>query len=136
MANAFYEKSMQKFGLGTLSWTSGGTDLRCAAILATHTEDLVNDEFWSDISADVVGSPVEITNPSVASDGVFDGDDITFATLSGSEVGSLVIYRNTGTPSTSSLIMWIDDMSGLPFTPNGTDVNVAWNNGSDKIARL
>ena len=137
MSNAFYEKAAAKFGQALLSWTSGSGTLKVACIKNTHTEDLVNDEFWGDgPSADIVGSAVAIGSPSVGADGVFDGNDVVFPTLSGVQVGALIVFRDTGTPATSPLILWIDTMSGLPFTPNGTDVNVTWDNGSDKIARL
>jgi hypothetical protein len=38
-----------------------------------------------------------------------------------------VIYKHTGTESTSTLIAYIDSGTNLPVTPNGGDITVQWN---------
>ena len=134
MANAFYEKAAQKFGQGSLSWAA---TLKVALLKNDYVVDLVTHEFYSSITG-AVGTNQTIANPAVLADGVFDGDDVVWTSLAdpSEDVTQLVIYKDTGTPGTSSLILYIDTMSGLPFRPNGTDVNVTWDNGSDRIARL
>jgi hypothetical protein len=47
-----------------------------------------------------------------------------------------VIYKDTGTAATSPLIAYIDTATGLPVTPNGGDITVTWDNGSNKIFKL
>lgn len=59
---------------------------------------------------------------------MFDAADVTFSAVSGNSVEALVIYKDTGTPSTSPLIAYIDTVSsGLPVTPNGGSISVTWN---------
>ena len=41
-----------------------------------------------------------------------------------------------GTEATSPLIAYIDTATGLPITPNGGDIIVTWDNGTNKIFRV
>lgn len=60
--------------------------------------------------------------------GVFDADDLVFTSLTGDQVESLVIFKDTGTDTTSILIAFFDTFSsGMPLTPNGGNVTVQWN---------
>lgn len=59
--------------------------------------------------------------------GVFDAADTTFTALSGDQVESLILFKDTGSEATSKLIAFWDTATGLPLTPNGGDVTVAWN---------
>jgi len=69
--------------------------------------------------------------------GVADATDITFtAVAAGPSCAHLVIYKDTGSAATSPLIAVIDSATNLPVTPNGGDINVAWDSGSNKIFRI
>lgn len=82
--------------------------------------------FFSDLSG-VVGTPQTIANTTVT-DGLFDGDNVSFTSLTGATIEALVIYIDTGTAGTSRLVAYIDTgVTGLPFTPNGGDLAVNWN---------
>ena len=60
--------------------------------------------------------------------GTFDAADSTFSAVSGASVEALVIYIDTGSAATSPLVAYIDTgVTGLPVTPNGGDIAVAWN---------
>lgn len=82
-------------------------------------------EFYSSVSG-VVGAPVAITAKTFTN-GYFDGADVTFPAVSGSTAEALIVFIDTGTASTSRLIAYIDTATGLPVTPNGSDINVSWN---------
>jgi activator of HSP90 ATPase len=88
-------------------------------------------EFYSDISAGVIGTPVRIDNPTVGSvsDATFDGENITFSAVSGNSVEAIVIYRkNSGANTTWRLVAFLDTgITGIPFTPNGTDATLTFN---------
>jgi hypothetical protein len=58
--------------------------------------------------------------------GKFDADDLTFTTLSGDQVESIDLFKDTGTDTTSVLIANFDDYTGLPLTPSGGDVTVVF----------
>jgi hypothetical protein len=83
-------------------------------------------DFYNDISGAVVGTPVTLGTKSTTG-GVFDAADITFTAVSGATCEAVVIYKDTGTPSTSQLLAFIDTATGLPATPSGGDINVNWN---------
>lgn len=84
-------------------------------------------QFYSSLSG-IVGTPQRITSPTVVN-GLFDGGDVTFPSVSGSTAEALVIYRqNAGANTTWRLVAFIDTgVTGLPVTPNGGDITVTWN---------
>ena len=60
--------------------------------------------------------------------GVFDGADVTFPSVTGNNAEALVIYIDTTVAGTSRLIAFIDTgVTGLPVLPNGGDIAVTWN---------
>lgn len=64
-----------------------------------------------------------------ATNGVFDAADVTFTGVTGDPSEALVIYKDTGTASTSNLIAYIDTVSGpaaLSVTPNSGDITISW----------
>jgi hypothetical protein len=83
-------------------------------------------EFYSSLSG-VVGTPQTIANTTVTN-GLFDGDNVTFTAVTGASVEALVIYIDTGVAGTSRLVAYIDtDVTGLPVTPNGGDIGITFN---------
>lgn len=84
-------------------------------------------QFYSSLSG-VVGTDQAITTPTVTS-GTFDGDDVTFTSVTGASVEALVIYRhNSGANTTWRLVLYEDtSVTGLPVTPNGGNIVVTWN---------
>jgi hypothetical protein len=83
-----------------------------------------------------------------STDGVFDGGDLTYTSVTGASVEALVIYRkNTGANTTWRLMSYYDTAGGgLPVTPNGGNITVTWNvsgifqlsdaRAKDEIARV
>jgi hypothetical protein len=68
--------------------------------------------------------------------GVADVADFTFTAVTGDPSEVIVFYKDTGTASTSALIAYIDTATGLPVTPNGGDINIQIDNGSNKLFKL
>lgn len=57
--------------------------------------------------------------------GVFDSADPSFTSVTGDQSESLVILADTGTESTSTLMVYYDTFtSGMPVTPNGGNIAV------------
>ena len=83
--------------------------------------------FYSELSG-IVGTDQEITTKTTTG-GVFDGDDVTFSSVTGATVEAIVIYRkNAGANTTWQLVAFIDTgVTGLPVTPNGGDITISWN---------
>lgn len=135
MASALYDLGRKKFA-------DGDIDLLADNIKVTlidsndYIENLSTDEFYGDIpaAAKVAESGNLINKDTTA--GTFDAADITFTSVTGDVCEALVIWKDTGTPSTSPLIAFIDNATGLPVTPNGGDINVTWDSGANKIFTL
>jgi hypothetical protein len=79
--------------------------------------------------AGIIGTPGRIVAPSVAGNGLFDGNDVTFTAVTGASIEALVVYRhNSGANTTWKLVFFEDTgVSGLPLTPNGGDITITWN---------
>jgi hypothetical protein len=133
MASVVYPKGKEAFLSGSINLTS---DTIKAVLIDTNDVAYSSaHDFYNDISAAVVGSAVTLSNKSVTN-GVFDADDITFTSVSGDQSEAIIIYKDTGNAATSPLIAFIDTATGLPVTPNGGNINVAWDSGSNKIFAL
>lgn len=84
-------------------------------------------DFLDDVPSGArVGVSTALTSKTFTS-GVFDAADKTIASVSGDQSEDVIIYIHTGTDSTSRIICYIDSGTGLPVTPNGGDINAAWN---------
>ena len=131
MANALYPKWKETIlkaeANSELDSAEGATGVYVALVdTGTYTYSSAH-QFYSSLSG-VVGTDQEILNKT-QTNGVFDGDNVTFPTVTGASVEALVIYRkNGGANTTWPLIAYIDTgVTGLPVTPNGGDITVAWN---------
>jgi hypothetical protein len=66
--------------------------------------------------------------------GIFDGDDAVFTSLSGDQVESYDIFKDSGTDTTSPMLGNFDDATGLPLTPSGGNVTIVFHaNGIVRI---
>ena len=135
MANSLYTKAKQGLIDGSIDLDTD--DIRVVLVDgADYTPNLATDEFLSSIaSAARVAVSGALQNKTVT-DGVFDADDIVIASVTGDQFEYLVLYKHTGSDATARLILLIDSATGLPCTPNGSDITVSWDNGDDKIFRL
>lgn len=52
--------------------------------------------------------------------------DTVFTSLSGDQVESYDLFKDTGTDTTSPMISNHDDATGLPLTPSGGNVTIVW----------
>ena len=133
MVNALYGKGREKFLSGDIAWD---TDNIKVSLVDTRTYTVAIDthEFYSDLSG-VVADSGNLASKTVAL-GVADAADVTFSSVTGSSAEALVIWKDTGVAATSPLIAYIDTATNLPVTPNGGDITVAWDSGSNKIFKL
>lgn len=75
----------------------------------------------------VIGTAQTIANTTV-NNGLFDGDNVTYTSVTGNSAEALVIYIDSTVAATSRLVAYIDSgVTGLPVTPNGGDITVTWN---------
>ena len=128
MANLIYPKQ-KEYSLRLFCAHSGATiptgvlsailvDKGVYSYSATH-------EFVSSIGSGVVGTPAAINSPTFTN-GILDGGDSTFVLPSGPSIEAIAVAMWTGVQGTSRLLCFIDTgISGLPFTPTGSNNYVA-----------
>jgi hypothetical protein len=81
-------------------------------------------EFVSDLTgASIIARSGALAGKTVTS-GVFDANDITITAVSGSAFTHVILYKDTGTDSTSPLVAIFDVTT---YTPSGLDVTVVFN---------
>jgi hypothetical protein len=132
MANALYDKGREGILDGTIAVSS--SNIKCLFATSSYTVNLSTHQFVSDLTNIVVRSGNFASKTETG--GVFDAADITFTAVTGSACAFIIGYYDTGTDSTARLIFYIDTATGLPVTPNGGDITISWDNGSNKIFKL
>lgn len=135
MANTLYDYARQRFLEAQINWM---TDTIKVILVDTgaYTPQTAVHQYLADIpiSARIAG-PVTLTSKSTAG-GAADAADCTFTSVSGASIEAIIIYSDTGTEATSPLLAYIDTATGLPITPNGGDIIVTWDNGTNKIFKV
>lgn len=124
MANALYD-------LGKKAFLDGDIDLLVDNIKVSlvdggaYTPNTATDQFYDDMASTIADSANLGTKTTTA--GTFDSADFTYTAVSGAQSEYLVMWKDTGTASTSPLIAIYDTATGLPVTPNSGDIDVAVN---------
>lgn len=116
MANVFYDNAKKNLWNGTINLATD--PLNVALVGSGYVPNQATDQYWSDVSANEVSgtgytaggqalSGKTVTADTVNHRGKFTADNATWANATIAAVGA-VIYKNTGTPSTSPIIGYID----------------------------
>lgn len=142
MANALYDKGREGFLDGSIDWDTAVIKV-VLVDTAGLTVDLTTNQFLSAIaSGNRIATSGALTSKTVTA-GVADAADVTFTAVTGASVEAIVIYQSSAVTggadvadTAQRLIAYIDTGTGLPFTPNGGDITVQWDNGSNKIFKL
>lgn len=131
MANAIYPKWKEAIIQATANSAlngSGTTGLYAVLIdTALYTYSATH-EFYSSISAGVVGTEQEITTKTYTN-GLLDGADVTVPSVTGASCEAVVLFiKNAGANTTWRLYAYYDTgVTGLPVTPSGVNIPIAWN---------
>jgi hypothetical protein len=131
MANAIYPKWKEALLQNSADSDLDGSGTTGVYVVlvdtGTYTYNAAH-QYYSDLSG-IVGTEQEIGATKSYTNGVFDGADVTFTSVSGSTVEALVIFRkNAGANTTWRLVAYLDtSITGLPVTPNGGNISVTWN---------
>ncbi|OGO03906.1 MAG: hypothetical protein A2Y72_03670 [Chloroflexi bacterium RBG_13_53_26] len=134
MANSLYTKAKQHLIDGTIDLDTN--DIRAILVDgADYTPDLATHETLANIPAAARVAVSGALASKTVTDGVFDAADVTLAAVTGDQFEYIVLYQHTGAES-ALLIALLDTATGLPCTPNGSDITIQWSAGADKIFRL
>ncbi len=135
MANTLYDYARQRFLEAQINWMSDTIKV-ILVDTGSYTPNTASHQYLSDVSGSArIAGPVTLTSKATTG-GAADAADCTFTAVSGASIEAIVIYKDTGTESTSPLIAYIDTATGLPITPNGGDIVVTWDNGTNKYFKV
>lgn len=127
MANSLYAKGREAYLEGSIA--SLTDTLKLALLSTAYTPNLSTDQFFSIVPGGaIVAAGVALSGRS-GSAGTLSASNVLFPSVTGSTASYLALYKDTGAAGTSPLIGLIDTATGLPVTPNGGDITVAWSNG-------
>lgn len=135
MANAIYPKAKEQMLQGGINLSSSTVK----AVLIDTADESYNsaDEFLSDVTGAGIVGTAQTLGTKTFTNGVFDAADVTFTAVTGDQAEAILIYIDTGNSATSRLIAFLDTgYTNLPVTPNGGDITIQWDSGSNKIFAL
>jgi hypothetical protein len=139
MATFWYNKGREGFTDASISWPTN--DIRVALVdknlynPAATTSDKFLDAISGISNAIIARMGAGLTGKTNV-DGILDATDPTLTAVTGASVGAWVLYAWTGSDATSRLIAFVDNSGGLPFTPNGGDVTITFDNGANRIGKI
>jgi hypothetical protein len=127
MANAIYPLLKQSLLTQSPSVNFASDTIKAALVKISGTGAVsysAANQYWSSINSGVVGTPVALTSVT-ETNGQLTSASVTFSsvTSAGNTLG-LVLYKDTGTASTSPLIAWFDTGTNIPATPNGGSITI------------
>lgn len=142
MANALFDPGREGFLDGSIDYDTAVVKV---SLVRGYTFSAAH-KFVSDATgagATLVATSAGLGTKTVTS-GVADAADVTFtAVASGAAITSILVYQSSAVTggadvaaTAQRLIAYIDTATGLPVTPNGGDITVAWDNGTNKIFKL
>lgn len=134
MANALFDPGREGFLDGSIDWDTD--DIRAMLVLSSYSFSAAH-KFVADLGAVDNGRTSALGSKTVTN-GVADAADTSLVATAATASKALAIFKHTGSDATARLIAYIDTpTSGLPFTPAaGQTVNIAWDNGANKIFKL
>ena len=149
MANVLYDKGRNAYLQASINWLVDPIRLGLVSIVNQPTAYVFNaslDDFYASVptgarigmSIASIGNVGGGAGGKTATSGIADAQDTLFTAASGPTIGALVICRSTATANASDwpLIAYIDTATGMPVGPNGGDITVQWDNGTNKIFKL
>jgi hypothetical protein len=142
MANALFPLGREGFLAGEVDFDTAAIKV---ALVRGYTYD-DTDKFVSDVTTG--GGTLHATSAELASktvtQGTADAADITFTAVT-ADAGShgLLVFQSSAVggggdvaASAQRVIAWYDTGTNLPVVPNGGDITVAWDAGSNRIFTL
>lgn len=122
MASVLYPKGKEGLIDGSIDMDTN--DIRIILIdTADYTYNAAHDNLDDVAAGSRVATSGALSSKTVTN-GTFDSADVTLSAVSGDPSEAIIMYKHTGTESTSRLIGYWDSGTGLPVTPNGGDITI------------
>jgi len=126
MANFIYKKALQYYPFPNIVTNTIQVSLLKQGL---YTPNPDNDQYYSDIPLAAIAAVATTPLSGVTfTGGELRADDITFGAVPAvGTCSAMVLWHDTGLPTTSRLLCYIDSYTGFPVTPDGTNwINVQW----------
>lgn len=135
MSNLLFDPGREGFLDGTIDWDT--SDQRVMLVKSAYVFSAAH-KFLSDITAGNDNGRSAALATKTVTNGVADAADTSLVATAAVACNALVVFQHTGVDATARVIAYIDTpTSGLPFTPSASQtVNIAWDNGANKIFKL
>lgn len=106
-----------------VAWASD--TIKAILCSAGYTPNIATDAHLTDVPSGDRVSTATVTGISVATRAVQVSGSVTFTSVTGAVCTQVVLYKDTGTPSTSPLLALFDTFSsGMPVTPTGANITL------------
>jgi hypothetical protein len=139
VASALFGPSREGFLEGTIDWDTAV--IKCSLVRG-YTFNSAH-RFVSDVTGaggTLVATSAALTSKTVTN-GVADAADVTFASVpAGAAIPAIIVFQSSAVTggadvaaTAQRLIAYIDTATGLPVTPNGQNISVAWDSGASRI---
>lgn len=148
MANALYGPGREGFLAGEIDADTAVLKIALIRLTAAGAPVFTSTQkFMSELLAThtIAGTPATLTSKTVTN-GTLDAADLTpaFASVAANAQNHvLVIYQASAVTggadvatTAQRLIAWLDTGTNIPIVPNGGDVNLAFDNGANRIFTL
>lgn len=140
MANGLFDSGRQGFLTASMGWLAGSVPGTWVPyIIGSFNVNLAGNVFLSDIPNTVWRARgTYLTSKGVAA-GVASAANTVVAAVgsAGSATAvAIVLVNETAASNTSLLGAYIDTATGMPFLPNGGDIQINWDTGANCIFKL
>ena len=137
MASSWYSWGKAELARGNIDWVND--DIRIATLTSAYTFDDTDQDMADIVSGIVSQSAASISTKTVSNDGILDGADphTHSSVAAGSTINALVFYLHAaGVAANQTLLFYVDQGTGFPFPTNGSDIDITFDNGTNKITKL
>lgn len=140
MANQLTNTGREAFLVASYGWKAGSVPATWVPYIFGSMGNVLSDiVFLSDIPAAVWRARGTYLTSKTTASGIADAADTTLVGV-GSAGSATAVYiglvNETGASQSSLVGAMIDTATGLPFLPNGGDVQTVWDDGSNRIFKL
>ena len=113
-----YPLARQLFATGVLDWATA--NVKAALLAAGYMPDFTQ-QYLSGIPASVILATTANIAGKTGAAGYLDGNTTSFGVVGAGTAGYILFYQDTGSPSTSPLILFLDtpDIPGMPQVLRG-----------------
>ena len=123
MASAVYPEALEGFGNADIDWLAH--EIRLILVDAADYTYSATHTFLSSVPAGARVATSGALTGKTNTNGTLDADDVTLTAVTGDPSEAIIIYdHDGGADAARRLIAYIDNYSGLPVTPNGSNIEI------------